>query len=540
MFYKNKVANVHIHEGASDAAPGGLQARSSGDPACLPQDLLIQLAGYVDPWDLVRFRRVSRRWEAAFSDVYLIRRILKQEFENVREVCTMLTENTSEDRRYINTNNQVLKLFDRLSCRYYHLTNGKPRSVSQIALADASVRGPILYSVGPLDLHRSREAGVANDVEKRLFEHAFWSYDDGFLVYPSKEHECLVAMSLESEQISSVPFQSDGKIVRNLRIKSGLLAIEWAEAKAFHALNDSEFVHRHFATLYRISIPHESAPPTITFHSEFKLHFLGLPLTERDRFFSTHTSDHYAVYFWQPNRSMYTGDEENPIESLIVFNISTPSPYLPSLDPTSVSRPSSKGPSAILSLSFRDLFYFGIRQRSSPGLMSLRIDSDAKLLEIYENIKDYTAGYFDPADRSYRSSITGIPFEGYFPHHYISDPLLNLPPYMGNCSMESDEDLWDQSETWFENWFNVIDRRSGVMFSLTRTMFKGIVLGGITDSREGDAGNWSLIRVRAMGREKSMDEKWAKLVIGTKGKLAGDERWLIGEAEGMLNVLRFN
>ena len=50
---------------------------------------------------------------------------------------------------------------------------------------------------------------------------------------------------------------------------------------------------------------------TIKFRSEFKVHFFGLPLNSRDRFFSVHTRTHYLIYFWRPNRSMYTGDEES-------------------------------------------------------------------------------------------------------------------------------------------------------------------------------------------------------------------------------------
>ncbi len=54
-----------------------------------------------------------------------------------------------------------------------------------------------------------------------------------------------------------------------------------------------------------------------------------------------HTATHYAVYFWQPNRSLY---QDDPIEQLAVWDISSPSPYRPSEDPTGDPRPRTESP----------------------------------------------------------------------------------------------------------------------------------------------------------------------------------------------------
>ena len=63
----------------------------------------------------------------------------------------------------------------------------------------------------------------------------------------------------------------------------------------------------------------------------------------------------------RPNRSMYTGDEERPIESLFVWDISSPSAYLPSEDPTGKNLVDSTGPQMIERLVLGQLDYYGIR-----------------------------------------------------------------------------------------------------------------------------------------------------------------------------------
>jgi len=99
-----------------------------------------------------------------------------------------------------------------------------------------------------------------------------------------------------------------------------------------------------------------------------------MPLNSRDRFFSTHSTTHYAIYIWQPNRSAWGEDE--PIESLAIWDISSASKYRPSEDPTGKMKPSDEdeGARVIRRLSFAELDFFGIRQRSTPTLRGLEID----------------------------------------------------------------------------------------------------------------------------------------------------------------------
>jgi hypothetical protein len=114
----------------------------------------------------------------------------------------------------------------------------------------------------------------------------------------------------------------------------------------------------------------------ITNSNEWKIHFLGMPLNSRDRFYSTHSSSHYALYLWQPNRSAW--GEDDPLEALAVWNISSPSHYRPSEDPTGKGKPASEseGPKVIRRFSFADLDFYGIRQRSTPALRALELDEN--------------------------------------------------------------------------------------------------------------------------------------------------------------------
>ena len=250
-------------------------------------------------------------------------------------------------------------------------------------------------------------------------------------------------LDLATRQEYRVPFHSSNKIVRRVRLADGVLIFEWCEELPYHDLNDREAVHRHYTTAFDVirerSVPddvseqvsssstsqptgtikakdktwhlpngkQESARPDtlpppwtwkITFRSEWKMHFLGLPLNRTDRFFSAHTSTHYALYVWQPNRSPW--GEDDPIELLTIWDISSPSSYKPSEDPSGRQRPDDLilnislsgihpqpapvpannakdagcGPRLIRRMTWRDLEFYGIRQRTTPKLRGLSLD----------------------------------------------------------------------------------------------------------------------------------------------------------------------
>jgi hypothetical protein len=148
----------------------------------------------------------------------------------------------------------------------------------------------------------------------------------------------------------------------------------------------------------------------MTFRNEWKIHFLGMPLNSRDRFFSCHTATHYALYLWQPNRSAWGEDE--PIEGLKIWDISSPSSYRPSEDPTGKSRlrGSIEGPRVIRHLSFADLDFYKIRQRATPVLRSLELDENSVYVieEDHRWLVGQQASHNLP--RLHKVKTVGIPF----------------------------------------------------------------------------------------------------------------------------------
>ena len=129
------------------------------------------------------------------------------------------------------------------------------------------------------------------------------------------------------------------------RRRHAILVVEWCEEQGHHELDGFEAAHRHFATAFDVTAAPRpppsraargrSSPWQVSFRSEWKTHYLGLPLSHQDRFLSTHNATHYAVYIWQPTRSPW--GEDAPLERLIVWDISQPSPYRPSRDPSTDS-----------------------------------------------------------------------------------------------------------------------------------------------------------------------------------------------------------
>lgn len=170
--------------------------------------------------------------------------------------------------------------------------------------------------------------------------------------------------------------------------------------------------------------------PTVAkcYRNEWRIHFLGMPLNSQDRFFSTHTSTHYALYLWQPNRSQWGEDE--PIEAIAIWDISSPSSYMPSKDPTGKGKPdeASEGPRVIRRFSFSDLDFYGIRQRSTPVLRCLELDGNNVYLieEDHRWIVGQQASHTLP--RLHKVKTVGIPF-----HHG--------PRFQGECGADGDIDL---------------------------------------------------------------------------------------------------
>ena len=303
--------------------------------------------------------------------------------------------------------------------RYVALKAVRPRSESNIVLYDKNAATPY----GPPQIYcANKQCPIPqwtrfNDISSgdtftTTFNRIepFWTCDAGLLVYLDPFRDCYVISGLDpsSENVADVPFDCEGRLVRRIRLAAGLLVIEWAEEEPYHQLNDVELVHRHFVTAFDVTYN----PSRVQVRNEWKLHFLGFPLNSHDLWFSAHSDTHYAVYIWQPNRSAWGEDE--PIESLLVWDISQPSDYRPSLDPSGGRKPPT-GPQMVKSLSYKDLDHLNLRQRDHPAMHALGIDDGTIYfheIHAYENSTQIGSPMQADHNDLYWKRIVGIPIVG--------------------------------------------------------------------------------------------------------------------------------
>ncbi|KAK4193324.1 hypothetical protein QBC35DRAFT_481229 [Podospora australis] len=454
----------------------------------LPHDLFLIIISYLPPKTCIRSRCVSRRWYTAFTDDSICLLLLRWNFPRCREMrlaaaTALMVSSPSAPQPAAaaafptNLRAEVQQLarapriwsatFAEVAQRYCRLDQAEPRVVEKLEMAANDVTGGSLsfWGVAPWNRYLRLNEKTANF----HYPDPGWSYsqEDGVLVYPAEvalkdlsfpdefDGHVFHVVDLSTGVRVPVPFDVRAKHIRRLRLAQGVLIFEWAEALPYHQLNAREVVHRHFVTAFdvvrRFSPTSNDLTWTVEFRCEFKLHFLGLPLNRSDRFFSAHTATHYAVYFWQPNRSLY---QDDPIEQLAVWDISSPSPYRPSQDPkggkrttverqpslptglwsgkgrttvisdsgtagsssdleTPTRRPSlaqaTAGPQVIRRMAWRELDFYGLRQRATPQLRSLALDE--RNLYIVEEEHRWADGQHSSLNppRVHLVKCTGIP-----------------------------------------------------------------------------------------------------------------------------------
>lgn len=491
------------------ARPSLAAMPDSLDLAFLPRDIFWLIVCHLPPRDLVRCRRVSRSWREAFDNPAILFPLIKRHFPWTTEVKRLQASSTDLEKH------EVHRAFDQVTARYDHLQRGKPRSVQKYRLCDdfGSAGDREWFQVQPWESHASHVRQVVD----RQFSEALWTHDDGLLVFPSADHQCLVLVDLATDRQFMVPFIIRGKVVRRVRLQKRLLVVEWAEPKAFHWLNDSDGVHRHFASSFDV-LPSTGQSWVIAPRNEWKIMFLGHPLSERDRFFSSHSNTHYVIYIWQPNRSLYTADEDAPIESLFVWDISQPSSYRPSLDPYSkqTGLDVDLSPRIVARFGFRDLEFFGVRQRGCPSIQRLEITDDGQAVNIIENINSWMTAVPDPLGLPL-TVATSIPVTGYGPH-WRQQQRLVLPPYRGNCSLQASF-LWPSfAESWHTIIAQAVDIDASLGFALRFSL--------VDDSAE-LAQDCQTINLAIQTRTTEVMQE--NLDFAGRGKICGCERYLVGE-----------
>lgn len=337
----------------------------------LPHELFISIIQYLSPKELVLNRRVSKKSYNAFTEQEACRYMLLQHYPESREARGVSSVSCWADA------------FAEAASRYEHLKSGKTKSIEKHMLK-STVTFPALakyYAVAPWD-------GQSIYEQKTIpFEcpDTLWTYDEGLLIFPSAELQQYMLYDLNTGIVSIVDFHVEDKIVRRIRLNERVLIVEWSELDAYHRINeDGDMLFRHFATAYDlIQDSHEQW--SIAFRSEWKIHKLGMALNSHDRFFSTHTATHYAIYIWQPNQSVW--GENEPLEALAIWDIKSPSSYRPSLDPQARSKlETSEGPHVIRHFYLSDLTFNNIRQGSTPSLQNLELDES----NIYIFSKEYS------------------------------------------------------------------------------------------------------------------------------------------------------
>ena len=410
----------------------------------LPTDLFLMVTRYLDLIDFVRCRLVSKPWHREFTDESLLRDVLIREYGETRDVraALELEENHMFDRPFADDFSQSrdiwIKTFDRVLARRQALKSGKPRYVTKQDLRSGLtdfLSGLVNFSnyqvpISPWDRYHAlagyrRSAHGTLPEEQRVptdLSETEWTYDSGLLVYPAMiEIQAYVLLDIERDTRLIVPFDINDRIVRRVRLKHGLLVFEWAEKKPYHKLNELEEVHRHYVTAFEIKRARDSFPWfsrwEISFRSEWKLHYLGFPLSALDSWMSDHSTTHYAVYIWQTNRSAW--GENEPIESLLIWDISQPSSYRPSDSPSRGSQ-ASVGPRLVKKLSYVDLEFLAIRQRDTPFLRKIALDGSACLYFFEEGSTHERGSHvghgYEAGRRNHRDvvweRIVGIPVLG--------------------------------------------------------------------------------------------------------------------------------
>lgn len=496
------------------------------DVSFLPRDIFWMILRYLEPRDIVRCRRVSRSWKEAFGNPHNVAPLLKEFFPLAKEVREQ-RDDAADDLQMATGGGDWRKTFDRVAERYDRLARGSFKSVQRYKLCDDfAVSGEReFFQVQPWENHASH---LMQRVDC-LFSEGFWTYEEGLVVYPSADHHCFVLLDLNEDRMFMVPFIITGKVIRRIRLQKRLLVVEWAEPKAFHWLNDSDGVHRHFASSFEVARNHTGW--SIAFRNEWKIMFLGHPLSEQDRFYSSHTNTHYVIYIWQPNRSLYTADDDAPIESMLVWDISKPSSYRPSLDPTGRLRESEQdqGPSIVARFGFRELGFYSVRQRGFPGIVRLEITDDAQYVEITENIctgpMDRLVG---PMEWISEVHTTSIPLSTHGPCWRRGSGLA-FPPYRGSASLVTKPlNFVAATAPWYTVISETTDEPAQVGYYLSLSPF----------SWPFDLRIFLTIQTPSSRTTLKHDDIFE---LTGKGKIFGNENFLVGESDGReLVVYRFD
>lgn len=560
----------------------------------LPYTIFFEIIAHLSAVEALSSRRISADIRSALTRPDLCISLILLHFPRSLESRTLRGYLRNNDEDALEQGDWAA-VFAILVRRYYHLGNATAWKVDKVGVA----KGPALRGVTPWNRFlRLDEKTAAFD-----YWDPVWtvSATDGVLVYPAEGSGAIVyrARDLGSGEEVCVPFDTGGKVVRRVRLSHGILVFEWCEEEGYHELNEGEAAHRHFATAFdvvrrqgwdgiiprrrnsrhngAVSSEDSQSPWVITYRSEWKIHYLGLPLSHQDRFFSTHNATHYAVYIWQPTRSPWGEDE--PLERLIIWEIGDPHPYRPSLDPSGRNTPnpsSTTGPRIAKRLVNNDLSTWGIRQSDTPSLRSLALDNitwdedtnshTGHVFFLQEEHRWCAGPHSSPnPPRQHRLHATGIPILSDGPA-WVDDcggpnSLTDYDLFCSRGKGRHEGDKWPgKAPCWRHDDFpyltvsEVYDVSAGVRITARHCFMMETLSVHVRpqlcvvqyegDTRMLDAGGKGekMKEKRSLGPDgeevRFDDDMWGELL--GKGCIFGDERWVVGEDEnGDITILTF-
>ncbi|KAJ4394676.1 hypothetical protein N0V93_003895 [Gnomoniopsis smithogilvyi] len=455
----------------------------------LPHDLFLLIVARLSSRTVVLCRRVSKGWNNVFTDQDLNLQLLKDRFPRCRELrlayaaAVAAATTTTADRcstiasvalvpappeslstlerinGILESSNEIqgqdwASTFASVASRYHHLRTATPRSISKIRLGTTGRDKYRFYGVATWD----RYLRLDDKTAPFHYPDPSWCYaqEEGLLVFHVHPDDIEDSprtyvypwrlLDLETGEKVEVAFpHDDERVVRRVRLAAGVLVFEWCERLAYHQLNDREECHRHYVTAFDIVRNTTSSPSSNTGtwdtiqRAEWKLHFLGLPLNHTDRFLSTHTATHYAVYVWQPNRSPW--GEDDPIESVIVWDISS----------------STEPPRIVRRMTWPVLAFYGVRQRATPRLRCLGMD-ERNIFFVEEEHRWAQGGHSSLSPpRVHLVKTTGVPVipgpvkwqashehtadQNGAPSEDEDDIVTHGPPWLDKCGANGDVNL---------------------------------------------------------------------------------------------------
>ncbi|TRX98160.1 hypothetical protein FHL15_000805 [Xylaria flabelliformis] len=509
----------------------------------LPHDIFLLIISYLSPAESILCRRVSQSWKATFTSYDVSWSLMKWHFSRAREMRNAVA---APDWAHI---------FPKVARRYFHLRSAKPSRIQKIDIAPKEREDLLLFLAVEPWFRWLRWNDAVGTFQHRDLS---WCLEDSLLIY-RESTERYAAYDLETGLRFSVPFDGTDKIVRRLRLAQGTLVIEWCEQLPFiYSFDLGTSIHWHFATAFDIRRLTDSKGFAMTgsweirFRCEWKLHRSGLSIDRNTRFFSAHTSTHYALYIWH-----YNGlHEAPPREELTIWEIGdTPSHCSPE-GPAGVKihDTAQSQPRVIKTFMERELAFLGIRQYQTPALREIFLD-EANVYT-HEEGHPWLTGPHSPRvlRRHHHVRSTGFPFLGVGPRWFdqcCANGTINLNfcPRVGSAARRSSSKqgsaldyferkwagwapCWRHEEFPYLTISHVVDEGAGVRIAARQCLVVETLSSFV----------FPKISLRAEPDEAHevhfADDMWKQLL--GKGKIMGDERWVVGEdGSGSITIVYF-